>query len=416
MAERLETQALREIRMLAKLPSWQFDVIARLTESTTLQKGEVLLERGTDDGYTYYLVDGAVSLVMGNGSMTQVEASDRSRQMPIANLRPRILTVTATSKTHAIRVPDVALRASGCFDNLRDARDIEVESEEEAERHESQTRLSFQLLDDLISDRAILPTLPDLAMRIRRAIEVEQAAAKSIAKLVEADPAMAAKLLKVANSAFYGGMQSVETCSAAVVRMGLKTTKQLVLTFALREVFKGKNPIVKDRMNKLWKHSSNVAAISFVLARRLRKLDPEEALLAGLLHDIGNIAILNYLENYPALVTDESAVDGTVERLRGELGAMILREWNFPTSMIAASRDAEHWLRGNEGPVDYTDLVVVAQVHERLRKHQLNGLPPLDQITAMRRVLGADASPEESVEILHEAKEQIDEMRSLLRG
>jgi HD-like signal output (HDOD) protein len=402
--------------MLAKLPSWQFDVIARLTESTTLQKGEVLLERGSDDGYTYYLVDGAVSLVMGNGSTTQVEACDRSRQMPLANLRPRILTVTATSRTHAIRVPDIALRASGCFDNLRDARDIEIESEEEAERHESQTRLSFQLLDDLISDRAILPTLPDLAMRIRRAIEEEQAAAKSIAKLVEADPAMAAKLLKVANSAFYGGMQTVETCSAAVVRMGLKTTKQLVLSFALREVFKGKNPIVKDRMQKLWKHSSNIAAISYVLARRLRKLDPEEALLAGLLHDIGNIAILNYLENYPALVADESAVDGSVERLRGELGAMILREWNFPVSLVAASRDAEHWLRGNDGAIDYTDLVIVAQVHERLRKHQLDGLPPLEQITAMRRVLGADATPEESVEILHEAKEQIDEMRSLLRG
>ena len=101
--------------------------------------------------------------------------------------------------------------------------------------------------------------------------------------------------------------------------------------------------------------------------------------------------------------------------MRGDLGAIILRKWKFPPEVVAGARDAEHWLRQHDGPPDFTDLLVVAQVHERLRKHQLAGLPPLPKISAFKRVLG-DASPEKSLEILHAAKAQIDEMRSVLRG
>ncbi|MCB1728577.1 MAG: HDOD domain-containing protein, partial [Gammaproteobacteria bacterium] len=222
--------------------------------------------------------------------------------------------------------------------------------------------------------------------------------------------------LKAANSAMYGGMATAETCSAAVVRLGMQTTKQLVLTFALKEVFQTKNPMIRKRMQVLWKHSSQIAALCFVLAREIKGIQAEEALLIGLLHDVGAIAILNCIEKYPDLASDEASLEETISRMRGELGAMILRKWMLPAPVVAGARDAEYWLRQHQGPADFTDLLVVAQVHERLRKDQLSGLPPLEKISAFRRVLGADATPERSLQVLHDAKTQADEMRSVLRA
>ena len=141
-----------------------------------------------------------------------------------------------------------------------------------------------------------------------------------------------------------------------------------------------------------------------------------DTLIAGLVHDVGAIAILNYVQKYPELAQDEVALEETIDRMRGELGSMILRKWNFPPAVVAGARDAETWLRRHDRGADFTDLLVVAQVHERLRKHQLDGLPPMDKISAIQRVLGDDATPERSLEILHEAKSQVDETRSVLRG
>ena len=121
------------------------------------------------------------------------------------------------------------------------------------------SRLNFQIYRDLQSNKSILPSLPDLAVRIRQAIEDDVNDARTVARMVESDPAMAAKLLKAANSAMYGGMTTAETFARRLWSVSAcKTTKQLVLTFALKEVFQTKNPMIRKRMQVLWKHSSQI--------------------------------------------------------------------------------------------------------------------------------------------------------------
>jgi HD-like signal output (HDOD) protein len=411
-----DPKTMRKISMLAELPPWQLEVVAEAVEPVEAHKGAWVIERGSDDGYTYFLDEGRILLEATDGQKKDITLTPDSVRDPIANLRPRLFGVKALSRVGGIRIPDIVLSAAGCHGGSPDPDMIVVRSEEEEERREAESRLSFQLYHDLKHDETILPSLPDLAVRIRSAIEDEVSDAKVIARLVETDPAMATKLLKAANSALYGGLGSIDTCMGAVVRMGMDTTKQLVLSFALREIFSDKDPLVKRRMQELWKHSAHIAALCFVLAREIKGMSSEEALLIGLVHDIGTIAILNYIHKYPELAQDEPTLEETIVRMRGELGAMILRKWNFPHAVVAGARDAEDWLRRRDQKADFTDLLIVAQVHERLRAHQLEGLPPLDQISAIQRVLGEDSSPEKSLEILHAAKAQVEEMRSVLRG
>lgn len=408
--------ALRKIPMLADLPPWQMEVVAEAVEPVYARKGALIVERGSDDGFTYFINNGEIELQAADGNNKTFAADGETGKTPIANLRPRLFGVKALTQVSGIRVPDIVLSAAGCSGQRRDPNAIQVESQDEERLREAGSKLSFRLYRDLKDDTAILPSLPDLALRVRKTIDDDASDARKIARLVESDPAMAAKLLKAANSALYGGLQPVETTSAAVVRLGLKTTRQLVMTFVLQEVFASDDKLIRGRMRELWKHSSHIAALCFVLAREIKGMDPEEALLIGLVHDVGAIPILNYAHKYPELTGDAETLESTITRMRGELGAMILRDWRFVPAVVAGARDAENWTRSRQGKADFSDLLIVAQVHERLRKHQIDSLPPLEQISAITRVLGEGASPEKSLEILHDAKAQVNEMRSVLHA
>jgi HD-like signal output (HDOD) protein len=416
MALHQDIRSLRKISLLAGLPPWQLEVVAEALEPIMATKGSLIVERGSDDGYTYFLSDGEIQLEAEDGKSKRIEIDDELRKTPVANLRPRMFGVRALGRVRGLRIPDIVLTAAGCNGQLGDPSSITVENEEEDRRRQAETKLSFQLYDDLKNDVAVLPSLPDLALRIRKTIDDDISDAGAIARLVESDPAMAAKLLKVANSALYGGLGSIDTTSAAVVRLGMKITLQLVLSFALQEVFKSEDALIRGRMQELWRHSTNIAAFCFVLARRMRGIDPEEALLIGLVHDVGAIPILNYAQQYRELTDGADTLELTINRMRGELGAMILRDWRFPPVIVAGARDAENWKRSHNGKADFTDLLIVAQVHDRIHEHCLKGLPPLEEVSALRRVLGDDVSPEQSLEILHEARAEIDDMHGVLHG
>ncbi len=411
-----DTRILRDIPSLADLPPWQFEAVAELAEPLKLKKGSRLIERGSDDGFTYFLTAGKVSLLGADGSSLVVDADAESVRSPLANLRPRIVDVTTLGRARAIRVPDILLNLPLCDDLFTNADKNPREDGTQEGRREIAARLPFELYRAIRNNKSsMLPSLPDTAVRIQLAIDEDLSDAEAVARLVETDPAMAAKLMMAANSALYGGQAPVHTCTAAVVRLGLQVTRQMVLTFALKEVFRTKNKLLRLRMKQLWEHSVNIAATSFVLARATGGVNPGEALLAGLVHDVGAIVVINYAERYPELVSDQSSLERAILCMRAELTATILREWKFAPAVVLAARDAELWQRAQSGAVDFTDILIVAQVHERLRMNDTGDIPQVDAIPAFAKVLGEDATPDKSLAILNQSQMLVDEMRSVLR-
>ncbi|BBL73805.1 HDOD domain-containing protein [Methylomagnum ishizawai] len=271
-----------------------------------------------------------------------------------------------------------------------------------------------QCYQDLRAEKLVLPTLPEISLKIRKAINDEKANNARIARVVQLDPAITARLIHIANSPLYPGRKKIESCPEALTRIGLKAAQHLITSFALKSVFTARSPQIRKRMNALWAHSGYVAAICAVLAHKLRGFDPDRAMLAGLVHDIGCVPVLTLADRHPGLLDDPAQLDAALQALRTPVGVLILRQWDFPKDFEEAARHAEDWLLDRPGPADYTDLVILAQLHSFVGSLEVHKHPHLDQTPAYRKLLAGQSATELSQDVLDRAKDDIWQVQHLL--
>jgi len=219
---------------------------------------------------------------------------------------------------------------------------------------------------------------------------------------------------RAANSPIYFGAAKCETVQNAIVRLGLLTTKQLVIGFTLRDLFQSEIPLLRRLMTESWQESMDVAAISFVLARHTKLFDPEEAMLAGLVSNIGVLSVLNYAQNYPQLLDNEALLQQWAGKLKGEVGALVLENWQFPDEIVEVARGCEEWSRCPTTRADLCDLVLVATLHGYIGKRKFPAPPRMDQVPAYQKLALGKLTPELPLQILVEAKDQIEQARSLI--
>lgn len=269
-----------------------------------------------------------------------------------------------------------------------------------------------QILNEVHSGKLALPGLSDIALRVRQIISSEDADVARVAKVIQSDIPLTARLIQVANSPLYRGVVKVDTCHNAIARLGLDVTRDLVTSFELRRVFSAKSSRTRKRVENLWKHSVKVAAISFVLARVTPDLLPDRALLCGLIHDIGLLPLMNFLESNPEYDESEEAYMLLAQSLRAELGAEIINTWRFDDFLRDVVVHAEDWDRNVEGGPDYADVVIVAQRHAELgeKKRTIEPIPAMSKFPIFK--LGSAAS----VELIAEAQDEIIELQKLLKS
>lgn len=223
-----------------------------------------------------------------------------------------------------------------------------------------QDRLYSIILNDLESGTLVLPTLPEVALKVRDVVDDPDASAFQLSEVITTDAALSARLLKVANSPLYRGRVPVESVQMAIARLGLTMVRNLVTSLVMEQMFQPTSSGMESRLRELWEHSTQVAAISQVLANQQSGIRTDEAMLAGLIHDIGVLPILMRAEDYPELMADTSRLDVLNENLHPRIGAAILRDWQFSDTLVAVAAEHEN-LNYNSGP-DGPDLVDVVQV------------------------------------------------------
>ncbi|MCC5809202.1 MAG: HDOD domain-containing protein [Ectothiorhodospiraceae bacterium] len=389
--------------------------LAREAEIEELEARSIIFRKGADDAWSRYVLSGTVVLVDDEQRRRTVTGTGNAgvAPEPLSQDRPYPCHAVAGTDVKLIRLP--AGRIQELLESSRlpqyGVNELAADSEDAGEN------LFYRLFEDLMSDRLELPSMPDIALRVRDAITEREAGAGELAKILQTDPVVAARVIQAANSAVYSGQPQVDSLQPAITRLGLMVTREVVTAVALRGVFRSKNPTLNKRMVELWMHSSLVAAIAQVTARRLKGFEPDRGLLAGLVHDIGVIPMVTNAEHYPELVQDPGLLEATIQRYRGEVGTMILRRWNFHEDLIQVPMWAEHWVRDKEDPgPDYGDLVVVAQLQAMGAGPGAQALPAFTETPAYRR-LGLEAlGIVDGVSMLEEAREEIAEAQRLLIG
>ncbi|MCU7939806.1 MAG: HDOD domain-containing protein [gamma proteobacterium symbiont of Bathyaustriella thionipta] len=217
------------------------------------------------------------------------------------------------------------------------------------------------LLDDLDKQKLVLPTMPEVALKVRDAVADEDASAKQIADVIALDPAISARMIQVANSPLLRGSQKTDTVEQAITRMGHALVKSMVTSMAMKQIFKASNPLTKKYMHEIWTQSTQVASIASAMASHFTKLKPDQAMLAGLVHNIGALPIITRAEEIPALMHDEEIFSSLIERLSGPIGTSIMKSWNFPDDLSIVANEHSNYNYDSEN-IDYVDVVIVAKL------------------------------------------------------
>lgn len=411
----LSTERLRAFAGFRDLSEEDLLLVAGRIEVRTARRGDVLFERGSVDTQEIFLLSGRLQLVAEDGRERIVEAGTQAATLPVAKLRPRQYTARALSNIEYISVAGDVLRSLSARQRAATVEmDIGygVEEMQVDESDSSEMLASFKR--DLDARKFRLTSLPEVAMKIRALLDDQDVNARQIAELVNRDPVIAAKIVRAANSPIYFGAAKCETVQNAIARLGLVTTKQLVIGFTLRDLFQTKEPLLHRLMAETWQDSMDVAAISFVLARHTRLFDPEEAMLAGLVSNIGVLSVLTYAQNYPQLLQSEQLLQLWVAQIKGEVGSLVLENWQFPAEIVEVARSCEDWTRNPDTRPDLCDLVLVATLHSYIGKRRFPPPPRMDQVPAYQKLALGKLTPEMTLQILVEAKEQIEQARTLV--
>lgn len=278
----------------------------------------------------------------------------------------------------------------------------------------AKNRLFMDCYKYMQSDNLALPTIPDVSVKIRRAINEPSANSNKVARVVQVDPSITARLIKISNSPLYRGRRKIESCPEALTRLGLKVSQEIITAFALKAVFTAKSAVIRKKMQDLWAHSSYVAAISAVFAHKTPGFDPDRAMLAGLVHDIGVVPILAYADRQPGILANPDDLAETIAALRSDIGIQIIRKWDFPEDFEDVIINAENWNRDTGKPASYSDIVMISQLHSMIGKVDIKKMPKLDELPAYKKLVSGQLDADLSMNILDKAKDEIEHIRLLL--
>lgn len=218
-----------------------------------------------------------------------------------------------------------------------------------------------ELREDIASKRVRLPSLPEVALRVRDAVEQGSATAPEISRLVSQDVALSGRLLQVANSPLYRGKVEADNLQMAITRLGVKLVRNLVVSLAMKQLFQTSSRLLTHYFRGAWDDSVQVAAISRYLADGIAHIDPEQAMLGGLLHNIGALPVLARIDELDQAITNALVEDLLIE-LVPQIGTQILQSWNFPAALSSMPTDCLDLYRDTGPELDYADIVLAARL------------------------------------------------------
>jgi HD-like signal output (HDOD) protein len=263
-----------------------------------------------------------------------------------------------------------------------------------------------ELAAELSSGKVDLPSFPEIALRVRQVLSDDAVSPDKVVRVVGSEPALAARLLQIANSAalnFSG--RAVTELRTAVARMGFNMVRSAAIAFAMSQLkrvdsLKG----LEKPLEALWNRSATVAALSHVIARRFSNVNPDMALLAGLLHGVGHLYILTRASKHPKLFANEPVFHAIDRDWHASIAKALLENWEMAEEIVLAVAEFEDLDREHRGPPDLSDVLTVGYLLSSYRDYPETVELNMQGVSASRRLQLDSAA---YAKLLNESSEEI---------
>ena len=231
------------------------------------------------------------------------------------------------------------------------------------------------LIEKIKQGALVLPTLPEVALKVRQASDDPDIDLGHMGDIIGQDPALSLGMIKVANSALLGRSVKVETVTQAVTRIGLRQIKSIATAMALEQVFVSKNDIVAMYMKKSWKKTIDIASVAislmsvYLAKNKHTSLTLDTITLASLVHNIGVLPILTEAEQHPDIFANPTFLQQAIIKLSGKIGGSITREWGFSEDLTLLT---ESWSDLTILPkeVHYLDFIRAGAIYHSIFKNE----------------------------------------------
>ncbi|MBE0434547.1 MAG: HDOD domain-containing protein [Methylomicrobium sp.] len=364
--------------------------------------GSALFIRGTEVDSLVYLCKGTIYLEAASGIGQEINEATLKALFPLSSGDFHQFTAIAKSNVTVIYIPNTVLLLNrnpiNPLNNPLLAPDSLQKNPFFIRFHEHYQKYDLKI-----------PSFPDVALKLRRSA-MQDVGIAEVVKIVNMDPVIAAKLIQIVNSPIYRTLNPISNCHDAVNRLGFKNTMNLVTAISMKSLIKSEKPTIKKRIQENWAQSIKVSCISYTLANLTRQVNPEEALLAGLLHNIGNLPMLMFADQLPESAFTVSDLDQCIKSLQGQIGTIILERWEFPDNLKTVPVKVSNWFDHSGETLNLSDIVLLAKFHflMTLHEHRVE-LPLINTLPAFQKLDSQLLTPEQSLQILQDAKQQINE-------
>ncbi|MGR9091246.1 MAG: HDOD domain-containing protein [Gammaproteobacteria bacterium] len=406
------TAALNTVRTLLPLRYLSDQEFARISTATMVEScpaGKELFRSGRDEHYIFYLLHGDIEIASASGDKFKLFGSSLEARRPLASHpRDRIVAVTTTPVAF-LRFPSDLMKLHA------QEEDNAVTINELTEDDETiDDKVMFDVCHAVMTNDIVLPSVPDVALKIREVANNPDASVEDVARIIRADASTTAYCISIANSAAKRGVSKVDNVLDAVIRLGIGPTRDLVVAYTVRSLFSGTSTAAKKLMHEAWQHSCRIAALSYILARDVGRLNPERALLAGLLHDIGVTVLIKESQSHKVLIDDPVLFDRLCHELSGQIGAMVLRAWKFPDVFVTAALEAEFFGKPTVDRIQLSDVVMLAHLHDRDPAPWSLATENLADLSIHSKLGAHDLTEDCRLAVIEEAEHELDELTGLL--
>ncbi len=393
-----DISTLQRIKAISRLSEAQLIAFANQLRVLTAKRKKVLLEIGSTEASSLYIIKGKILQSAKDGKATEIEFGDNGEMKPIAQLRPSIYEIRALGPVSYLKISPQKLIE---YVDLSDAEtsDISVHSlftDSDEEDNSVVNHLYRNLMDNSIK----LPDLPPIASLIQSIYRGKSTDVIAMVKILALYPDVSRKIKNVARCPRDNNWSETDKIRFSVERLRVRPVYCLIMVYAIGRLVSHMPEAHLQRVSSFWQHSLNVAAISRILAKTTKSFQPDLAMLAGLIHGIGVLVIDDRLMEHHHLMLDHLEIDHAIQAMRPEISSLLLRKWQFDDELILVAEECGDWHRDPKPAADLCDLVLAANYLAIMQSDRNHTLPSISLIPAMAKFA---ITPKESIQTIKEA-------------